>query len=277
MPNTYKPTTPSNKTSNIGIFDSGIGGLSVLQAIAQLLPNENIIYIGDNANMPYGDKPKPIIQQLALNCLNFLLAQNVKMVVPACNTSVSTSLTLLKSKTTLPIPNITRLGAYQAIRAKHKTVTVLATPQTIKSGAYQTLLNQHGAKAVPIACSALASSVEHEQPLDYLELEVHSYLQSMPPVDALILGCTHYSSIASIIAKQLPQNVQIIDPTKGLAQHIKEYLAHHNLLNNEKGGKIRCYFTASTKNAERVLSKYNVQVNHLEKYYGGIHNVPNSS
>ena len=230
----------------IGIFDSGIGGLTVLKQIKKILPNENIIYYGDNINIPYGNKPKEIILELSNKIIKFLLEQNVKLIIIACNTISANCFYELKKNfcdgfdiNNINIIEIISSGAEASILSllnkKNKSLGLIATQATIKSQAYEKYIKNKDSeikifsKACPLFVElAEKNLVNTKMAYDIAKNYIKDFEQKN--IESLILGCTHFPLFINIIKKILP-GVKIIDPAESVAFNTKKYLCEHNLLN----------------------------------------------
>jgi glutamate racemase len=223
----------------IGIFDSGIGGLTVFKAIKKLLPNEKLIYFGDTARIPYGTKSEKLVQQYALEDAVFLLQYNIKMIVIACNTASSMALDFLKSRLEIPVIGVVIPGSAGAVReTKNKTIGVIGTSATINSGAYKAaiLSRMENARIYSQACPLLVPLVE-EGWLEgnITELILNNYLSDIltNKPDTIILGCTHYPLLSNTIQQISGQGVTLIDSGKETARYVEQVLAENNLLNED--------------------------------------------
>lgn len=230
-------TLLSLSTSSIGIFDSGFGGLTVMRAIRAFLPHENIIYFGDTAHLPYGSKSPETIRRYAKENVTFLKDLGIKVLVIACHTACSAALDILRECFDIPIVAILEQGV-EAIADASKTghIAVLGTNATISSGVYQQLLQKKipTARVSPIPCPLFVSLVEEgytDHPLTTLAVQEYlSHLKS-GPVDAVLLGCTHFPLLNSIIQRELGPHVHIVDPAERCALQTKELLSQLLLLN----------------------------------------------
>ena len=241
-------TKQISKTGNIGIFDSGIGGVTVLKEIIKLLPNENYIYFGDSKNAPYGVKSTKEIRDLTFKAVEFLISKGIKGLVVACNTATSAAVRELRTV----YPDMPLVGIEPAIKpavelGRDGKILIMATPMTIKQDKFKLLLDKYKDKAeiVPIPCAGLMEFIESGV-LDGIELEY--YLKeklsdySSENVSSVVLGCTHYPFVKDSISKILGKNVEVIDGGEGTAREIKRRLAEKNLLNtNTTKGKIEIY------------------------------------
>jgi glutamate racemase len=231
--------------SPIGIFDSGIGGLTVAHAIRNCLPAENIIYFGDTAHMPYGDKSKSLIIDYSTKIADFLLQNNCKAIVIACNTASAYAYETLKE--TLPknilLKNVIDPAArYVADNFSQAKVGVIGTRGTINTGAYrQAILNQAPtADVYELSTPLLAPLIEEGFYNNSVSAAIINAYLSYPDfagIDALILGCTHYPLIKAEVNKFFNNRVELIDSAERVAQELKSNLSSANLLNtsNEKG------------------------------------------
>lgn len=207
----------------IGVFDSGIGGLTVVHQLMQQLPNESIIYFGDTARVPYGPKSAETVRRYALQIGEWLVTQGVKVVVVACNTATAHALTALRETLPVPVIGVIGPGARAALAASTGgSVGVIGTAGTIASGAYERAL-KHVAPGLQVhtkACPLLVPLVE-EGWTDHAatKLIVHEYLQPLlsAGVDTLVLGCTHYPLLANALAQEAGANVKLIDSARETA------------------------------------------------------------
>ena len=215
----------------IGIFDSGIGGLTVFRSIRKEVPYEDIVYFGDTARVPYGTKSKETITKFSINNVQFLEGFHVKMVIVACNTASSLSLEALQEKFTLPIVGVIEPGAREALkRTKNGRIGVIGTKSTIGSSAYETWLKRldPSVKVYSGACPLFVPFVEE----GWLEGEVvrgvaHAYLDGFKAfkVDTLILGCTHYPLLERVIQKTLGEKVRLVNSAQEKAKEAKRLLS----------------------------------------------------
>lgn len=228
----------------IGIFDSGVGGTSIWRQIHDLLPNEDTIYLADSKNAPYGYKTKDEIIALSEKNTEFLLNQNAKIIVVACNTATTNAIKELRAKYKVPFIGIEPAIKPAALNSKTQKVGVLATQGTINSELFhKTMANfsnivfveQIGHKLVQLI---EAGGIESPEMTELL----HQYLQPMinQDIDYLVLGCTHYPYLISQIQKIIPNHIQIIDSGKAVAKQTKKILIQHGLLSedNQKGRAI---------------------------------------
>lgn len=216
--------------SPIGIFDSGIGGLTVARAIYERMPDEPTIYLGDTARVPYGPKSPETVQRYATEILDWLLAQRVKAVVVACNTATAHALGHLRALSPVPVLGVIEPGVRAALRAPgRRAVGVIGTSGTIASGAYRKALLALAPRlqVVEQACPLLVPLVE-EGWLDHpaTRLVAEEYLQPLRAagVEALVLGCTHYPVLKPLLAELMGDTVALIDSAAETARELEEVL-----------------------------------------------------
>lgn len=219
----------------IGMFDSGIGGLTVMNQIARTLPHEHLIYFGDTARLPYGAKsPETIIRYSIENGI-FLIRQKIKILVVACNTASSHALENLQQIFSVPVIGMIEPGAKMAVESsKNKRIAVLGTKGTIQSQAYQKAILQFEPKAeiFPVACPLFVPLVE-EGWLDHqaAQLVVKEYLKPLKEskIDTLLLGCTHYPLLHDLIRREVGEEITIIDSAIACANAVKNQLSEKKL------------------------------------------------
>jgi glutamate racemase len=264
-----------NDNRPVGVFDSGLGGLTVLKEICKLLPNENLIYLGDTARVPYGSKSRETIIRYAKNNIKFLSSHNVKMVVVACNTASAYALPeLLENE--CPVIGVVEGGVEAALkygRCKWLRVGVIGTEATINSMAYTNELYKvrPGCKVITKACPLFVPLVEEGWvDKDITKMVAEEYLASFRgEVDCLILGCTHYPMLKGIISKTVGKQVRLIDSAKQTANLVKMFLLKHGLIKSQDSskGEIKFFVTDSPKRSlevsNRMLSGINLKYSGL--------------
>ena len=206
----------------IGIFDSGVGGLTVLKALRRKLPHRDFVYLGDTARVPYGRKPAAMVAEFAHGITEFLRVAGVEGVVVACNTASSAALPELGERFEFPIWGVIEPGV-EAARRMTRTghVGVIGTKGTIASGAYQRHLEQRGLTVWARACPMLVHIVEEGLAnAPESELLLHHYLDGRADIDTLILGCTHYPLLRDAIGRVLGDSVALVDSAEALAQTV---------------------------------------------------------
>lgn len=212
----------------IGIFDSGIGGTSIWQAIHQLLPNEKTIYLADSKNAPYGQKSKKEIINLSVKNTDFLLQMDCKLIVVACNTATTNAIQELRAKYSVPFIGIEPAIKPAATHSKTQTIGILATKGTLNSELFHKATEMYqDIKIVEQVGHGLVQLIESGQ-INSLEMEqlLHSYLQPMieADIDYLVLGCSHYPYLIPQIKKILPEHIQIIDSGEAVAKQTQKVL-----------------------------------------------------
>lgn len=213
----------------IGIFDSGLGGLTTVSEISKILPNENIVYLGDTARVPYGTRSKEVVEKFALEDAKFLISRNVKCIVIACNTASAYAGEKIKKQFKIPVFDVITPAIEEALKlSKNGLVGVIGTRATIASGAYDKATFM--AKACPLFVPLIE---EGEISGKLIALVSKQYLEMFKSsnIDTLILGCTHYPLISKIIQRQLGAKVKLVNSGKEVAVVVKEFLTKNNLLN----------------------------------------------
>lgn len=255
----------------IGVFDSGIGGLSVVKNIMCNLPHENVVYFGDIARIPYGTKSVATIQKFTEQTMRFLLKQEVKAIIIACNTiSAVAKDTVLQLAGNIPVIDVITAGT-QASATLYQRIGVIATPATINSQAYPRAIHQinPAAQVYAQACALFVPMVEEgfiEHPA--LELVAREYLQPIikKNVECLVLGCTHYPLISKTIAKIIGPQIKIIDPAITACEELSNILRANNTLNtNQESGTYKFYVTDVPVKFQSIGERFlNHAINHLE-------------
>ncbi|HCU05152.1 MAG TPA: glutamate racemase [Coxiellaceae bacterium] len=239
----------------IGIFDSGIGGLTIAQAVTTLLPHENIIYFGDTAHVPYGDKSTSTIQSYCLKICDVLLEEGCKLILVACNSASAAAFDLMKSHIgsraailSVIDPMVEYLGQYYA----NKTVGLIGTRQTVNSLVYNQKINELNRHihlktlATPLLVPLIEEGLHQSNIMQ--ELVCHYLSQkTLAGIDALILGCTHYPLVRSYIDQFYQGRVEVIDSPQIMACALQEFLQTHHLANPESRRQMRFYLSDYTE------------------------------
>lgn len=240
-----KPTSP------IGIFDSGVGGLTVAHAIKQILPNEPLVYFGDTAHLPYGDKSAEAIIYYSDRIADFLLEQGAKVLVVACNSASASAWESLSQKLggKLPLLNVIDPVVKDVNRRDYQRVGLIGTKRTIDSGTYEQKLKEgNGASMLSSMATPLLVPMIEEGFIfdDISNAIIRSYLskEAMRNLDALILGCTHYPIIKNQINKFFNFSVDILDSSRIVAQNLQQILSEHKLLNTGKQEQEDVFFVS---------------------------------
>jgi glutamate racemase len=237
----------------IGVFDSGIGGLTVVRALRDLLPHEDIFYIGDTARLPYGGKSKSTIERYSIEISGLLLAENAKMIVVACNTSSSLAIWKLQEILKVPVVGVIAPGARAAVKeTRIGHVGVIGTRSTIQSEAYERAIQalNPAVRVTSQACPLLVPLVEEAWLVENVTREVlHRYLDPVvgAGIDTLVLGCTHYPLLAPLIQEVCGPEVLLVDSAKNCAVAVKQTLLECDLKNLTKAdGKLNVALTDSS-------------------------------
>jgi glutamate racemase len=223
------------RSSPIGVFDSGLGGLTVAHAIMRQLPAESLVYFGDTARVPYGPKSPDTVRRYSHEIAGYLLEQGVKAIVVACNTATAHALPMLEQELDVPVIGVVEPGARAAVRASRTgRIGVIATAGTVRSGAYVRAIEAAApqAKVTALACPLFVPLVEEGwTDHDATRLIAREYLAPFTggAVDTLVLGCTHYPLIKQLIAEVVGPDVQLIDSAEETALDTRRMLAEHSL------------------------------------------------
>lgn len=225
----------------IGIFDSGLGGLTVLKELKRVLPNESFIYFGDTARVPYGTRSPETIIEYAIQDENFLLSKNVKLMIAACGTVSSVAYETAK-KLSVPFFEVVTPAAVSAVKAtKNNRIGVIGTTATINSGSFNKVINSVNSNISVFsnACPLFVQLVESGWINDDDVVTVETAKRYLEPlindnIDTLIMGCTHFPILRDIIAKIVGNDVSLINPGDSVALAVKEYLIHNDMLNIDK-------------------------------------------
>jgi glutamate racemase len=249
-------------TNPIGIFDSGVGGLSVLRAIREQLPAENLIYLGDQGHVPYGARPMEEIQKFSEGITRFLLYQDSKIIVVACNTASAAALRTLREK----FPEVSFVGMEPAVKpAAEATQTgkvgVLATPATFQGALYASVVERFGAdvELFQHTCPGLVSQIEKGE-LDTQrtrEILQDALLPMLAKnIDTIVLGCTHYPFVIPLIEQIVGENVRVIDPAPSVARQTQRLLEAENLLNRSgESGRVQYFTSGDVPAVQSALTK----------------------
>lgn len=254
----------------IGFFDSGVGGISVLKTAFRLMPNENYIYYGDNLNAPYGEKSEEQIRALSLSAAEFLYAKGVKAIVIACNTATSTSVYEMREKFNIPVISMEPAVKPALSETKEGRVLVLATPATVTQERYLSLLDKlnAGDRVISVGCGGLVELVEQGR-TD--EGSIHAYLRQTlahlngEKIDAVVLGCTHYSfaqaEIKSYMDAAFSADCRVFDGRHGTVRHLENVLNDSNLeCAQSSRGSVSFYSSDSriqTTHFQQIFDSYN--------------------
>lgn len=254
----------ANKHSSIGIFDSGIGGLTVVKAVQEALPNEHIIYFGDTARVPYGIKSERMVRNYGLEITDFLLEHSVKMILIACNTVSATARKVIKEKAgSIPVLDVITAGSKAALEfSHHKHIGVIGTLATVNSGAYEkAILSQNESVIISSAACPLLVPLAEEGWIDndIAEQVLHQYLQKFEEstIDSLILGCTHYPLFKPLIKKVLHNSkIEIIDSVYSIAAMARRNLRRNNMLNEDYNPSFTCFVSDRPQRFQQLTESF---------------------
>ena len=255
------------KEQPIGVFDSGLGGLTVVKSLIEQMPDEDIIYFGDTARVPYGSRSSETIQTYACQDVEFLLQYQVKAVVIACNTADSMARTLIEGRYDLPVVGVVGPAAQKAVaQTANGKIGVIGTKATVNSGAYEKAVKAIDPfmRVFSRACPLLVPLVENgrfQRNDKVVRIILDEYLEPLhrENIDTLVLGCTHYPLLKEAVQACLP-DVNIISSGEASTDTLRELLTRHNLLNDTKERGEHRYFVSDdaatfTENAEIFLGR----------------------
>ena len=259
-------------TAPIGVFDSGVGGLTVAREIMRQLPNENIVYFGDTARVPYGSTSKDNIIRFSRQIIRFLKTKNVKAVVIACNTASALALETVQKETDLPILGVIVPGARAAVQeTRNNCIGIVGTEATIRSETYNKEIHKLNPdiKVIGKPCPLFVPLVEagyvdhsEEEKQQVTRLVIAQYLTEVRDagVDTLILGCTHYPLIKTMIGEFMGRNVVLVDPAKTAAHHLERILSERGLKADHPAGQAHFYVSDApdgfVQTADLFLGEY---------------------
>lgn len=246
----------------IGIFDSGIGGLTVTREIVRKLPHESIIYLGDTARVPYGGRSKEAVTQFAKELVNFLLKRKVKALVVACNTVSATCLEEIEKMSPVPVIGVVKPASKRASEVtKNKKIGVIGTMVTIKSKSYEKELKKLDPKIAAISYSCPLFVPLAEEGLSRhkaTKLIAEDYLEGIveSDVDTLILGCTHYPILFKTISDVIGKKVTLVDSAQPTVLELKEILQKNDLISDNTKPTYRFYVTDAPERVSKVASRF---------------------
>lgn len=248
----------------IAVFDSGLGGLSVVRHLRKQLPAENIVYFGDTARVPYGTKTRPTVAQFAVELGRYLLDHNPKLIVAACNTVSAVALDVVEAELPLPVIGVVKPGADAAVRfAEGQPIAVIGTEATISSGAYRSAIRALDSDAVVAtrACPLFVPLAEEGRLPDdpVLQAVCKDYLAPLADMNlgALVLGCTHYPLLRDAISQAVGSKVTIVDSGEATANAVKTTLAASDTLSSgDSLGTLRCFVSDNPDRFRTVGSRF---------------------
>ena len=265
-------------TRPIGVFDSGVGGLTVVKQIMKVMPHENIVYFGDTARVPYGTKSKEAVTKYSKQNVRFLLSKDVKAIIVACNTASSNSLDELRATFDVPIFGVVIPGVEEAVRAtKNKKIGIIGTAGTVRSGAYEKMILEKDSEMQVFtkACPLFVPLAEEGWTDNEISQQAAKrYLDELVEkgIDSLVLGCTHYPLLKRCIGTTVGDAIKLVDPAKATAKRVMKYLGERDLLNeNEGDGDKQFYLSDSTEMFRFICQKalkfpFEPEIIDIEKY-----------
>ncbi len=247
----------------IGVFDSGLGGLTCVSELMKVLEGERIVYFGDTGRVPYGSRSEETIIKYVRGDINFLLSHDIKLIVAACGTASTVALPALAGECSVPVIGVVEPAVEAAVAAtKNGKIGVIGTAGTIANGKYEKLIKERNPSAITFskACPLFVPLVENGlTDHDITRLTCKMYLDEIKAngVDTLILGCTHYPMLKSVIAEFMGEGVTLIDPGKETAHYVRRFLDSSGLLADGTEGGVNRYFVSDTVDGfERMASLF---------------------
>tara|TARA_B100000214_G_C23951718_1_gene620824 strand:- start:558 stop:1388 length:831 start_codon:yes stop_codon:yes gene_type:complete len=270
-----------NNYSKIGVFDSGVGGLTVLKSLLKLLPNESYLYLGDSANLPYGNKSIDIIEKRSLQiCKYFIKEKKVSCLVIACNTASAVFFNTLEKKlkkkkwyNKVPIFGVINPVVNHIKNNQYKKIAIIGTKRTVASKSYKKVINRFNSniEVMQTACPLFVPMIEEglinkKLMMDIIDLYLRPFKSQN--IDAIILGCTHYPIIANQINKYFKNKIEIIDTGKSVAEEVHLFVKKHHINQSKKQPTIKILSTDITTNfhdmTRRILNIDNINVNKID-------------
>ena len=245
----------------IGVFDSGLGGLTILKELHRVLPHENLIYFGDTANVPYGSKSKQTVTRFSLDIARFLESQGIKMLVIACNTASALALPELRKKCSVPVLGVIEPGAQKAVQTtRNGRIAILGTEATVKSNAYPNALLKRNAALhlVQQACPLFVPLVEEgwtKTPAARLIAQTYLAPVFRSRADTVILGCTHYPVLKPVLASILGKQVHLVDSAQSLAETAQQFLQEHRQQETTGKGNLTIYASDDPARFKRLAAR----------------------
>jgi glutamate racemase len=246
---------------SIGMFDSGVGGLTVLKEVKAVLPHEHIVYFGDTARLPYGNKSPQTVTKYALESALFLLTKGIKLLVIACNTSSAFALNILQKKLPIPVIGVIDPGAKEAVNhTKNNKIGVIGTRGTIKSMAYERSIKKISpdtivtSRSCPLFVPIVEEGLENDE---VAHLMAERYLNDLKrsDIDVLVMGCTHYPALEKVIKKVMGKGVTIVHTGRETAKEVKNILEKKLLLNDKVKGGCEYFVTDAPEAFEEIGSR----------------------
>jgi len=261
-----------NADQPIGIFDSGVGGLSVAKEVRARLPREDLLYIADSAYCPYGGRPLEQIRERSIAVTTALVEAGAKLVVVACNTASGAAIEVLRETFSVPIVGLEPAVKPAAATSTKRRIAVLATPATLRTDRFNRLVDNHGSgvEVVKVPCPGFVELVETgdisgEHALDVVRDVLEPVLNA--DVDRVVLGCTHYPFLRSVVAEVLGDGVEILDSGAAVARQVERVLVSHHLVAEAGSGSFRFFTTGDVNAVAPIVNRLwdsPVEVAHVE-------------
>jgi glutamate racemase len=251
--------SPGMDSRPVGVFDSGVGGLTVLHECLVTMPHEDFVYLGDHARLPYGPRPLAEVRRFAREIATFLQEQGVKLVVNACNTATSAALPQLQEELAVPVVGVITPEAHAAVQAtRNRRIGLLATEGTVEAGRYRELVHalDAGVELIPVACPRLVPLIEGDDPFGVETTEaVREYAVPLKDagVDTVILGCTHYPLIRPIFQRVFGRDVTLVFSAEETAQEVAQTLARKGYENDAAREGVYRFLTTGDPDAFREM------------------------
>lgn len=262
-----------DRNSPIGVFDSGIGGLTVLKEIFRVLPDESTVYLGDTARVPYGIRSPETVMRYSFENTRFLVSKGIKLLVIACNTASSISLTEIKKKMSIPVIGVIEPGANAAVKStRNEKIGIIGTEATIRSSSYKKAIRaiDSSAEVFGLPCPLFVPLVEEGWTEGKIAVMVaEKYLKGMrnKGIDTLVLGCTHYPLLKGVVSEVMGSDIRLIDSAVETAKRIKEIIKSKGIERKSKARPLReIYVTDSPERFIKVGERFLEQkIKHIEK------------
>jgi len=253
---------PGFDSRSIGVFDSGFGGLTIMKSLIEKLPSESIIYFGDSANAPYGDRTSSEIIKYATDAADFLAQKNIKILIIACNTACACASKIIKQKLSIPVFEIITPSFQTVLKeSKNYNIGVIATRATIRSQIYKKLIEQHNPKArvLSLSCPLFVPLLEEGHFDNKLALNLaEHYLKPLKKkkIDTLLLACTHYPLMKGIIQKVMGDDVKVIDPSLACALNLLSFLEKNGISSLNAKPKYEFYTSGDTEKFKNIAEVF---------------------
>ncbi len=249
-----------SENSPIGVFDSGVGGLTILRAVREALPHEDLVYVADSAHLPYGQKPAEFIRGRAIAITGFMVEQGVKAVVVACNTATAVALGALRTRFALPFVGVEPAVKPAATATRSGVIGVLATPTTLASERFRALLDRfgRGTRVLLQPCAGLAEHIERGNIDDEAtEALVRGFVEPLlaAGADTIVLGCTHYPFVAHVVQRIAGPHVTVIENGAAVARELARQLTARGIRKSAGAGRQIFWIGRAPVDAERILAR----------------------